>query len=70
MPSIFLLAFFTVPLVESAITYESFLVDSVVVARYARTTITSVIFNPATTSGEVTFTVKLPRTAFISNFTM
>jgi len=65
-----LLALLTVPFTESATTYESFIVDSVVVSRYAQTSITSVISNPATTSDEVTFTVKLPRTAFISNFTM
>ena len=53
-----------------SITYEKFHVDSIIVSRYARTSITSVLLNSANISQEVSFQVQLPDTAFISNFTM
>ena len=52
------------------ITYERFQVDSVIVSRYARTSVTSVLFNPDEDSKEESFQIQLPYTAFISNFTM
>ena len=54
----------------SDITYKQFYVDSVIVSRYAVTTITSVVRNDAEESKELDFQVQLPATAFISNFTM
>ena len=52
------------------ISYQRFHVDSVIVARYAVTTITSVIENTAAAAQELTFQVQLPETAFISSFRM
>lgn len=65
-----LLAVTAINLARTATVYESFRVDSVIVSRYARTTVTSVIYNSAPESGEASFQVQLPSTAFISNFTM
>ena len=50
--------------------YEKFHVDSLIVSRYAVTTITSVVRNMASAAKELGFYVQLPETAFISNFTM
>ncbi|XP_063064139.1 inter-alpha-trypsin inhibitor heavy chain H6-like isoform X2 [Engraulis encrasicolus] len=47
-----------------------FHVKSVVVSRYARSTVLSTIFNPQATAQEAAFEVDLPSTAFISNFTI
>ena len=52
------------------VVYEKFHVDSLIVSRYAVTTITSVVMNTAATAKELGFYVQLPETAFISNFTM
>ena len=59
-----------VPAGSDSITYQRFHIDSRIVARYAATTITSVILNRDTKSQELTFQVQLPETAFISNFSM
>ncbi|XP_008942939.1 PREDICTED: inter-alpha-trypsin inhibitor heavy chain H4-like, partial [Merops nubicus] len=45
-------------------------VDSKVTSRFAHTVITSKIVNRANESREVTFEVELPKTAFITNFSM
>ncbi|NXG37039.1 ITIH4 inhibitor, partial [Dromaius novaehollandiae] len=45
-------------------------VDCKVTSRFAHTVITSKIVNRANVSSEVTFEVELPKTAFISNFSM
>ncbi|NXG53266.1 ITIH4 inhibitor, partial [Psilopogon haemacephalus] len=45
-------------------------VDSKVTSRFAHTVITSKIVNRAKESREVTFEVELPKTAFITNFSM
>ena len=50
--------------------YRQFYVDSLIVSRYAVTTITSVVQNVAEEARELSFLVQLPETAFISNFTM
>ncbi|XP_062396996.1 inter-alpha-trypsin inhibitor heavy chain H6-like [Sardina pilchardus] len=47
-----------------------FHVKSTVVSRYARTTVTSTVFNQLPEATEATFEVDLPPTAFISNFTI
>ena len=52
------------------ITYKQFHVDSLIVSRYAVTTVTSVVRNDADESKELDFRVQLPDTAFISNFSM
>ena len=38
--------------------------------RYSRTHVTSIVVNPNGTNSEVNFSVYLPNTAFISNFSM
>ena len=55
---------------DEAAVYESFVVESTVVARYATTRITSVVLNSAPVSRELAFQVQLPETAFISSFNM
>ena len=52
------------------VVYRLFHIDSEIVARYATTTISSVVLNSADVSRELSFQVQLPETAFISNFTM
>lgn len=52
------------------VVYRTFHINSEVVARYAVTTITSVVVNNDTLSRELSFLVQIPDTAFISNFTM
>ena len=54
----------------SDITYKQFYVNSLIVSRYAVTTVTSVVRNDADESKELEFRVQLPITAFISNFSM
>ena len=54
----------------SDIAYKQFHVDSLIVSRYAVTTVTSVVRNDADESQELDFRVQLPETAFISNFSM
>ena len=54
----------------SDITYKQLHVDSLIVSRYAVTTVTSVVRNDAEASKELDFRVQLPETAFISNFSM
>ena len=54
----------------SDITYKQFYVNSLIVSRYAVTTVTSVVRNDADESKELDFRVQLPETAFISNFSM
>ena len=54
----------------SDITYKQFYVNSLIVSRYAVTTVTSVVRNDANESKELDFRVQLPETAFISNFSM
>ena len=53
-----------------SIVYRLFHVDSLIVARYATVTVTSVVDNSANVSQELAFLVKLPRDAFISDFRM
>ena len=55
---------------DDSISYQMFHIDSLIVARYATTRITSVVMNLADSSQELNFQVQLPETAFISNFTM
>ena len=38
--------------------------------RFSRTQVTSVMINPSNTAEEVTFSIYLPSTAFISDFSM
>ncbi len=45
-------------------------VDCTVTSRFAHTAMTSEALNEANTSQEITFEVELPKTAFISNFSM
>ena len=53
------------------IVYKQFHVDSLIVSRYAVTTITSVVRNDdLVESKELDFLVQLPENAFISNFSM
>ena len=55
----------------TAVAYEQFLVDTLIVSRYAVTSITSVVRNDdLEQSKELEFRVQLPETAFISNFSM
>nr|XP_025961129.1 inter-alpha-trypsin inhibitor heavy chain H4 isoform X2 [Dromaius novaehollandiae] len=55
---------------KHAIEIYSLHVDCKVTSRFAHTVITSKIVNRANASSEVTFEVELPKTAFISNFSM
>ena len=55
---------------DEEIEYEMFHIQSTIVARYAITSITSVVLNRATDSKELSFQVQLPETAFISSFSM
>ena len=55
---------------NAGVVHRMFHIDSEVVARYAITTITSVVVNNGTSSRELSFLVRIPDTAFISNFTM
>ncbi len=56
--------------IDEAVVYEKFHIDSVIVARYATTRITSEILNSDSSSRELSFQVQLPETAFISSFNM
>ncbi|XP_069499637.1 inter-alpha-trypsin inhibitor heavy chain H4-like isoform X3 [Ambystoma mexicanum] len=55
---------------ENGIDIYSLRVDCKVTSRFARSTITSKVVNRANESKEATFEVELPKTAFITNFTM
>lgn len=56
---------------ESGILYKQFHIDSLIVSRYAVTTITSVVRNEdLDDSKELEFRVQLPDKAFISDFSM
>ena len=56
---------------DSDILYKQFHIDSLIVSRYAVTTITSVVRNDnPIDSKELEFRVQLPDRAFISNFSM
>ena len=56
---------------DAAVVYEQLIVDSLVVSRYAITSVTSVVRNnDPRQSKELEFRVQLPETAFISNFSM
>ena len=45
-------------------------IDCTVTSRFAHTVMTSVAINHAEVSQEISFEVELPKTAFISNFSM
>ncbi|XP_049588679.1 inter-alpha-trypsin inhibitor heavy chain H3 isoform X3 [Syngnathus scovelli] len=49
---------------------QSFRIDCAVTSRFAHTVMTSKAFNKANISQEIFFEVELPKTAFITNFTM
>ncbi|XP_005053021.1 PREDICTED: inter-alpha-trypsin inhibitor heavy chain H4 isoform X2 [Ficedula albicollis] len=55
---------------KPAIEIYSFHVDCKVTSRFAHTVVTSRIINRANESREATFEVELPKTAFITNFSM
>uniref|UniRef100_A0A8C3N2H0 Uncharacterized protein n=1 Tax=Geospiza parvula TaxID=87175 RepID=A0A8C3N2H0_GEOPR len=55
---------------QPAVEIYSLHVDCKVTSRFARTVITSRIVNRANESREATFEVELPKTAFITNFSM
>lgn len=56
---------------DAMVVYEQLIVDSLVVSRYAITSVTSVVRNnDPQQSKELEFRVQLPETAFISNFSM
>ena len=52
------------------VTFKSLNIESKIRLRYAITEVTSVLENPSGVGREVNFTMILPETAFISNFTM
>uniref|UniRef100_A0A665UMM0 Inter-alpha-trypsin inhibitor heavy chain H3 n=1 Tax=Echeneis naucrates TaxID=173247 RepID=A0A665UMM0_ECHNA len=55
---------------RSTDTVHSVTVDCTVTSRFAHTVMTSVALNRANTSQEIFFDVELPKTAFITNFSM
>nr|XP_034962048.1 inter-alpha-trypsin inhibitor heavy chain H4-like [Zootoca vivipara] len=55
---------------ENAIEIYSLHVDCKVTSRYAHTVITSRVVNRANESKEALFEVELPKSAFITNFSM
>lgn len=55
---------------ERLMRYRQLHVDSLIVSRFAVTTVTSVIRNDANDSRGLDFQVQLPENAFVSNFTM
>ena len=65
----FLLAFFTTSLANE-VSFSSLNIESKVRLRYAITEVTAVMENPSGLGQEVNFTMVIPDTAFISNFTM
>lgn len=65
----FLLAFFTTSL-GNEVSFSSLNIESKVRLRYAITEVTAVMENPSGLGQEVNFTMVIPDTAFISNFTM
>lgn len=58
------------PLLLSQIELQSMRVDCKVASRFAHTTMTTKALNAANDSQEVFFEVDLPKTAFITNFSM
>ncbi len=52
------------------IVYQKFHIESLIVARYAVTTVTSVIQNTGLEAQQLNFQVQLPETAFVSAFRM
>ncbi len=69
-PVLLLLLAIGIALASEDIVYREFRVEGQIVNRYSTTTVTSVVFNSADVSQELSFRVQLPDTAFISNFTM
>ncbi|XP_058487914.1 inter-alpha-trypsin inhibitor heavy chain H3-like [Solea solea] len=55
---------------EDTVEVHSVTVDCTVTSRFARTVMTSVALNKANASQEIFFEVELPKTAFITNFSM
>ena len=55
---------------NTSVRYLQFHYEAEVVARYGRTRITSVVKNDANDPRQLDFDLKLPDTAFISNFSM
>ncbi|KAM4740184.1 inter-alpha-trypsin inhibitor heavy chain H3a [Anableps anableps] len=55
---------------EAMVEVHSVTVDCTVTSRFAHTVMTSVALNKASTSKEIFFEVELPKTAFITNFSM
>lgn len=55
---------------QNAIEIYSLHVDSTVTSRFAHTVITSRFVNKVNESQEAVFEVELPKTAFITNFSM
>ena len=66
----FLLLFSSICGGEDGVRYLEFHYEAEVVARYGRTRITSVVRNDLNESRLLQFSLKLPETAFISNFSM
>uniref|UniRef100_A0A7N6BZQ8 Inter-alpha-trypsin inhibitor heavy chain H3 n=1 Tax=Anabas testudineus TaxID=64144 RepID=A0A7N6BZQ8_ANATE len=58
------------PLALSQVEVYSMTVDSTVTSRFAHTVMTSKALNKANSSQEIFFEVELPKTAFITNFSM
>ena len=56
--------------VKQATTIERYLVTSTITSRYSVVHISSDVRNNEDNSKEVTFSIKLPKNAFISNFSM
>lgn len=54
----------------SQVEVQSVKIDCIVTSRFAHTVMTSVALNQDHTSQEISFEVELPKTAFISNFSM
>ncbi|TWW61763.1 Inter-alpha-trypsin inhibitor heavy chain H3 [Takifugu flavidus] len=55
---------------KSLVEVHSFTVDCTVRSRFARTVMTSTAINKGNAAREISFEVELPKTAFISNFSM
>uniref|UniRef100_H2S040 Inter-alpha-trypsin inhibitor heavy chain 3 n=1 Tax=Takifugu rubripes TaxID=31033 RepID=H2S040_TAKRU len=59
-----------ISLTASQVEVHSFTVDCAVRSRFARTIMTSTAINKGNAAREISFEVELPKTAFISNFSM
>jgi len=66
----FLLLFSNICNGEDGVRYLEFRYEAEVVARYGRTRIISVVRNDLNESQQLQFSLRLPETAFISNFSM